>query len=270
MITLVWKELRENLKWALIALVVLGIAETYAMYPRDSNEELSGSLTVGLTLCKTSFLVVTTFGCAAVGFLLGLIQILPELRRDRWASLLHRPVPRGVLFRGKAVTGLLLYGIATVPPFLHAVWLAATPGNFNAPFVPEMVFPGTVDTCMGAAYYFAGLATGLIRGWFVLRAIPLLAAIHTSFFVLVADFFSVSVEAAVLAALMLFTAGWALMLHPIRSRNGRGSERSRFSPCCSTARVDSPIWAGDFSTLSCPLLMAISSVMNSSMACRCT
>jgi hypothetical protein len=81
-----------------------------------------------------------------VGFLLGLIQILPELKRDRWAALLHRPVSRGVILRGKVVAGLILYAVATVLPFLYFVWQAATPGHFAAPFVPGMVQPGVADT----------------------------------------------------------------------------------------------------------------------------
>jgi hypothetical protein len=60
MITLIWKELRENFKWALLAMVVLGGAEVYALYPRDQQEEYYGALGDGLTLCKTSFLTVTT------------------------------------------------------------------------------------------------------------------------------------------------------------------------------------------------------------------
>ena len=46
------------------------------------------------------------------------MQILPELRRDQWAALLHRPVPRGTIFFGKVIAGLLLYLLATAIPFL--------------------------------------------------------------------------------------------------------------------------------------------------------
>ena len=66
---MLWKEFRENFKWALLAMVVLGLAEFYGMTKRDymvSFEDTS-------TLCKSSFLMVTTFGCAAVGLLLGLV-----------------------------------------------------------------------------------------------------------------------------------------------------------------------------------------------------
>jgi hypothetical protein len=213
MMTLVWKELRENLKWALLAALVLGGAEVHAL-----NQTRYGQpdyyYNDGVTLCKTTFLTATTFGCAIVGFILGLIQILPELKRDRWAALLHRPVSRGVIFRGKAVAGLFLYAVATVTPFLFVVWWVATPGNFPSPFVPEMVLPGAADICAGAVYYFAALALALQRGgWVGLRLFPLLAAVHASYFALDSRFFYVAVEAVVLMALALFTAAWGALFN---------------------------------------------------------
>ena len=212
MITLIWKELRENLKWAILAAFVLGVAEMHGLYQTEwGTMEYNGP--DGITLCRLPFLTVTTFGCAVVGFLLGLIQILPELKRDRWAALLHRPVSRGVIFRGKVISGLFLYALATVTPFLYAVWLVATPGHFGAPFVPEMVFPGTADICMGAVYYFAALALALVRGLNVLRVLPLLAAVHASYFILNTVAFSDAVTAAVLMSLALFTAAWGLIYH---------------------------------------------------------
>jgi hypothetical protein len=214
MIMLAWKELRENFKWALLAMSVLGMAEVHGLYVSQYGGMVD-NYNDGVTLCKTAFLTVTTFGCAAVGFLIGLIQILPELKRDRWASLLHRPVPRGVILRGKVLGGLVLYAVATVPPFLFAVWLAATPGHFSAPFVPEMVTPGTADICGGAMWYFAALAVALQRGgWLILRVFPILAAVHGSLYILNNKFFHVAVEAAVLMALALFAAAWGEIQSP--------------------------------------------------------
>ncbi len=208
---LIWKELRENFKWALLAAAVLGAAEMHALYSVSNGEpdfyEYSNE---GITLCKPSFLVVTAFGCIAAGALLGLLQILPELKRDRWAALLHRPASRGVVFRGKVTAGLLLYAVATVPPFLLAVWLAATPGHFGAPFLPKMASPGAADICTGAVYYLAAVAAALQRG-IVLRVLPFLAAIYTSIFVLNIPLFNVAVEAAALMALALLVAGWGII-----------------------------------------------------------
>lgn len=209
--TLIWKELRENFKWALLAMLVLGAAECYALYQTQDGQPAyySYSGMDGITLCKTSFLTITCFGCAAAGLLLGLLQILPELKRDQWAALLHRPASRSVIFAGKAVAGLILYATAVVPPFLFCVWLVATPGHFGAPFVPAMVLPGTVDLCVGLVYYFAALALALQQGgWFGVRVFPLLAAVHVSFVALNETLFYVVLEGAAAMALALCLAAW--------------------------------------------------------------
>jgi hypothetical protein len=213
---LCWKELRENIKWALLAMVALGVAEMLALYHTDENQQYS-YFNIGITLCKTTFLLVTTFGSAAAAFLIGSLQILPELRRDQWAALLHRPAPRSVIFLGKVTAGLILYALATLPPFLLSVWLVATPGHFPSPFVPGMVQPGVADICTGLAYYFAALALALQRDkWMGLRAFPILAAFHCSVVANTCLFFYTAMVAALLMALVLFVAGWGTMLHPDR------------------------------------------------------
>lgn len=215
---LVWKELRENAKWALLAMIALGGAELYALHHTEQSPDFY--FNDGITLCKKPFLAATMFGSAAIGVLLGLLQVLPELKRDRWAALLHRPVSRGQFFWGKAAAGLLLYFFATGLPFLISVWLVATPGNFATPFVPEMIRPGLADLAAGMAYYFAALALALQGGPIVARGLPLFAALHVSFFALDENLFRVAVEAALAMALVLCFAGWGAI-------HGRESLRSR-------------------------------------------
>ena len=206
---MLWKELRENFKWAVLAMIGLALAEFYGLTARGnySYEDQTA------TLCKSSFLMATTFGTAAVGIALGLIQILPEQRRDQWAALLHRPVTRATIFRGKAFAGVLLYLIATIPPFVACVWYTATPGHFAVPFVPQMVLAGAADTCAGVMFYFAALFVGLRRGfWFGSRAFGFLAAVTAASFIETAPLFYLAIEVAVLMALALFTAGWGAIL----------------------------------------------------------
>lgn len=205
--TLIWKELRENGRWALLAMLALGGAELYAL--RDTQyAQQDFYFSDGITLCKKPFLLVTLFGCAATGLFLGLLQVLPELKRDRWAALLHRPMPRGRFFWGKALAGLLLYLGATGAPFAVCVWLVATPGHFATPFVPGMVQPGLADIAAGASYYFAALALALHGGRFAGRALPLFAAVHLSFFAIYENLFRVAIEASVAMATVLCLAGW--------------------------------------------------------------
>lgn len=198
MTALLWKELRENLLWALAAMVAMGAALAYGLYATPNGQPIFYSYSQdGITLCRKTFLLVTTFGSAAVGLLIGFLQILPELKRDRWAALRHRPVSAGTIFWGKALAGVLLYLLATVPAFGFAVWQAATPGNFGAPFLPEMIRPGVADLCMGLVYYFAALTLTLHQGgWIGWKLLPLLAALHASYFVLSTNLFRVAVAGA--------------------------------------------------------------------------
>ena len=211
MITMLWKELRENAKWGALALLGLLMAEFYAI----NQEQFFGFyVQESAPLCKSSFLMITTFGNAAVGLVLGLLQFLPEQRRDQWAALLHRPVPRATIFRGKAVAGLLLYLVATLVPFAACAWYASKPGHFAAPFTPRMIFPGVADICAGLMYYFAALFVSLQRGaWWGTRAFGVLAALSGSFVVTTSYLpFYVAVETAVVMSLALFTAAWGAML----------------------------------------------------------
>jgi hypothetical protein len=210
MITMLWKELRENVKWAVLALIGLAMAEFYAL---NQQQFFGFYVQEAAPLCKSSFLMITTFGCGAVGAVLGLIQFLPEQRRDQWAALIHRPVPRATIFRGKAVAGLFLYFLATTLPFIACVWYVATPGHFAVPFSPGMILPGVGDICAGAMYYLAALFVALHRGaWYGTRAFGFLAAVMASFFVMSNQLFYVVIEATVLMGLALFTAAWGAML----------------------------------------------------------
>lgn len=203
---LIWKELREHYYLSLLVMLFLGAAHLAALYPLD-NDRSDSNYFNGITITRDTYLLVTTFGSAAVGLLLGFIQILPELKPDRWASLVHRPAPRSHLYIGKALAGVLLYSLATVPPFLLCTWLAATPGHFPTPFVPELCLAGIADTFVGLVYYFAALLIALQRGggW-GLRALPLLAAVHVTVFATRTMHFADAMGAA---ALMLIALGFA-------------------------------------------------------------
>jgi hypothetical protein len=203
---LIWKELREHYQLALLVMLGLLGAELAALY-QIYSDQADTNYYRGITLTRDDFLLVTTFGSAAVGLLFGFLQILPELKPDRWAALLHRPAPRGRIFLGKAIGGTLLYCLATVPPFLVCTWLAATPGHFAVPFVPEFTLAGIADTITGLVYYLAALLIALQRGGgFGLRALPLLAAVHVTTFVGRTMWFHDAVAAV---ALMILALGFA-------------------------------------------------------------
>ena len=206
--TLIWKELRENIVWAVLLMVALGGTEVFALHHLAQGEPDYYYFMAGVTLCKSTFLMTTLFGSAATGMLLGFLQVLPELKRDRWAALLHRPVDRGQVFWGKALAGAVLYLIAAGLPLAFSIWHVSRPGNFPAPFEPGMVKPGVADLIVGFGYYFAALLVALQGGSILLRALPLFAALHVSFFSVHEDLFRVAVEAGVAMSVALCIAGW--------------------------------------------------------------
>ncbi len=169
---LCWKELRENWRWALLAAVGLGFAQWYALNHGKDEYTLGYSWSGdGLLLDSSSFLAVTTFGCALAGLLLGFVQILPELRRDQWASAAAsaRPARDRVSREGRRGSAPLHVGDRA------ALSLQRLAGGHArtfraAPFVPETALAGTADICVGGAFYFAALAMALPRGGVVRRA----------------------------------------------------------------------------------------------------
>jgi hypothetical protein len=165
---IVVKELRENLQWAMLACIIamgflsVGIYEGF----RD-GQSIAGSL----------FLRIYEFICPAAGLVIGLIQMLPEMRRGRWQFVTHRPVSRAALLLGKILVGIVLYFLAAgLPLAIISVW-AATPGHVPGPFAWNMLDNPLQSLYGGFAWYAAGLLVGCRRGrWFGSRLIPIGAA----------------------------------------------------------------------------------------------
>lgn len=170
-----WKELRENAKWAALGLVVISLGLAYAWARTTDPQEYYSSFQ---GILAPAVLMVTTLGSAIVGGALGLLQIVPEQARDRWAFLVHRPTSLGAIFRGKALAGVLLYLAATLPPFLVLAWWASRPGAYAGPFDWAMTYAGLSDIFCGLIFYFAGLLTAVRPGkWWGSRALAIPAAI---------------------------------------------------------------------------------------------
>lgn len=113
---MVWKELRECGTWAVLALALASVANFYGYYmglPRPDPTQLWDQK------------IAMSVTCAAMaGALLGAVQILPELRRDQWAFLLHRPMAPAGLFAGKVAAGMLMLSLVICLPDLATYyWL---------------------------------------------------------------------------------------------------------------------------------------------------
>src|SRR5687768_11364226 len=107
--SMIWKELRENLRWAALGMLLVGGAMMYALSKH------------GASLMTEAFLMATLFGGPALAAALGFLQHAFESRGDRRAFLLHRPVSASRIFAAKSVAGLSLYFAAMFVPFLLSV-----------------------------------------------------------------------------------------------------------------------------------------------------
>lgn len=174
-----WKEMRENVKWAL-----LGMAGVFLSLVVTIARQISGSYTNSFAVVWSNAGQVMTFGGPLIGLAFGFLQILPEMQRDQWAFLVHRPVPRATLFWAKAVTGMgLTLAASLIPLLILAFWVSA-PGHIPAPFDWRLLLGGLASSLAGLIFYAAGLLTSLRPArWYGSRALPVVGAIFCALFV---------------------------------------------------------------------------------------
>jgi hypothetical protein len=196
--TLLWKELREAIKWAVAGLLVVIVMLAFAMATQTS---VMSGIVPGMG--NGPFMLATI----AAGIIMGLGQSIPERAGDKWAFLAHRPVTRGVLWTAKVVAGVLLYVVVTALPFAWVMWRIATPGHQPMPFDIRMSQPGIADMVAGLVYYFAALLTGMRNArWYGSRAMAIGAAIAFSAAVIAASEFW---QAIIVSLVGLLIVGWA-------------------------------------------------------------
>ncbi len=182
--TLIRKELRENLKLAVLGLIIysafLGLnIHTYSHWMQSVAAGGQGQREVAMMqpLVSGEFWGLSGILCAAFGAILGWFQIHNERQRDLWAFLVHRPVTRTQIFFGKILAGLMLYLLVAGLPLTGYLLWALAPGHVAAPFEWAMLRPVAVFSILGMVYYFAGMLTGLRQArWYASRALGLGAA----------------------------------------------------------------------------------------------
>jgi len=208
MTAIIWKEIRENLKWAVLWLVVVGLFAAVTVQKQESQNWQGFE-----SVCAPMFLAVMTFGSAAGGLLLGLLQSLLEARRGQWAFLVHRPLPRSQIFLAKALGGLALYVPAMGIPLLGAALWAATPGHIPAPFDWRMILPSITAIVTGVVFYFAGLLTGLRPArWYGSRGLGIGAAAACALLTYAVPEFWQSLLVALVGIVVLGAAAWGSFL----------------------------------------------------------
>lgn len=168
------KELRENLKWALLMLIALAAALAYAVHSDAPR---------GLSLVGEIMVMVSAIAFPVIGFTLGLLQILQDRGVGRWGFLTHRPLSRTRIFMAKVVAGLLLYGIASAIPLAGVILWIATPGHLAAPFDGHMILPRLSDLVCGIVWYSTGLVIASRQArWIGSRLMPIGLALLVSIF----------------------------------------------------------------------------------------
>ena len=209
--TILWKEWRENGRWGVLALLGLAIALAYSVSAVNPYSS-SGQTDKCASVWNAAYLVMT-FGCPLIALALGFAQVMPELRRDQWAFLVHRPLPWSVIFGGKAIVGIALSLIAAGLPFLVFVFWTATPGTVPAPFDWRLTLPGVASLLTVIPCYFAGMLTALRPArWYGSRALGLPAAIAAVLLTVVLPEFWDAAAAALVFGAALALAAWGSFL----------------------------------------------------------
>ena len=205
MTAIIWKEIRENLKWAVLLMLGVGACLAWNLY-------LAGSRYASISVLNAvieGFEGFTLIGATVCASLLGLLQTVPELWRDQWAFLVHRPLTRTRLFFGKVIAGLALYGAVMLLPLLVAAVWAAMPGHIAGPFNWRYVLPGLADVMGGVAFYFAAMLTGIRQArWYGSRALPFALAVVCEICVVGFPEFWAVVLAVSACVAVLMTAAW--------------------------------------------------------------
>ncbi len=198
---LFWKEWHENARWAVLALLLLSLGLAYSVSRQPAFPALSQ--------IWSDVNLVLTISVPLVGLALGLLQILPELRRDQWAFLMHRPATPTTLFFGKVVPGVCLYFLVTVPPLLGFALWAASPSHIPAPFDFRFTLAGWATILSGLPFYFAGLLVALrpVR-WYGSRALPIISALIAPWAAFYFTEFWQAALVCVLVAVVLMLAAW--------------------------------------------------------------
>jgi hypothetical protein len=162
--SLLWKEWRENLKWAGLPALLILLPLVLLGGPAEPMPGVSGAFLL--------FLIAAGFGAA-----LGFLQVFFESRGDQRALLLHRPLSRSHIFLGKVIAGVGIYLLAQGLPFACVQAWMATPGHMAAPYHWRAALPWLADILAGVVYYFAGMLTAQREArWYASRGLALAAA----------------------------------------------------------------------------------------------
>lgn len=184
---MLWKEVHENAVWAALAALVL-IGMNYLFGGDFAFKNSAYDATDVLTrFMDNSVEPVITLGVGPVlATILGIMQVLPEKRRDQWAFLIHRPLSHTALFWHKAAAGLFLYTVSLGGALLLLWYLKWMPIRQHFPDVPfdwRFMLGGIANLLLGVPFYFAAMLCVMRHArWYGSRLVPLLGCLVLHYF----------------------------------------------------------------------------------------
>ncbi len=152
---IIWKDWREN-TWPTVSAIVFSSLICAWMLHQALTANSSWE-----TVWAQGVVLPFTVLAPLLGALTGFTQIYPELKRDQWAFLIHRPLTHSTIFWGKVVAGLTLYLLPATLPLLGLFLWLSRPGHTPGPFIPQMFLAPTADILGGVIFYFAAILATL-------------------------------------------------------------------------------------------------------------
>ncbi len=155
---LIWKELRENIRWVPVGLFVMAVACYMAHFAMD---------------LLNYFAIVAPL----LAFALGVVQAYRDLQPAAGVYLNHRSVTASDVFLAKVFSGFALYMVSVIVPLVAlAAWVAYR-GMWFYPMRPAQVVPGLVFAIIAFAMHPATMLM-MSRGasWWGTRLFPLVPA----------------------------------------------------------------------------------------------
>ncbi|HUP78564.1 MAG TPA: hypothetical protein VM260_08340, partial [Pirellula sp.] len=166
---LIEKELRENLRWLLVGLALIGSLLWYTV-PK--------SLAVEISHTENSLATMMFFGASVFAIGLGVMQSFSDLRTASRSFLFHRSVSISTIFYGKLISGAFIYFAAVGLPLLVVALWFHTQGIDYLPVRPIQVLPAAVVALASFGFHPAAMFMLARSGkWFGTKLLPLVCVL---------------------------------------------------------------------------------------------
>ncbi|MEQ1829454.1 MAG: hypothetical protein ABL921_26050 [Pirellula sp.] len=220
MTTLIWKELRETVRWLPLGWLLMMCLVWSAM---PSLLDLIGASSVSRSLWSGSCI-----GAAAVAAGLALAQFAFDQRDSARGFLLHRGVTPQQVYFAKISVGMLVYAISVIMPLLIAAFYLEWIGPERLPTAWWQTVPALVSAFYVFAFYF-GTVMVICRParWIGSRLLPMLAAMVVAW--QSAAIHSIALGVGAVCFLLLERAARYSFTNQAQSPNPSMSSRSPFA-----------------------------------------